>query len=173
MFLILLLAESLSIPGISPKSALLVSNKYLMKTNFQKNNIPTPWFQIIKDITELKAQISSNKMPMVIKPVDSRGSRGVLLLDSSTNLDWAYKHAKSYSSNGDILLERFMPGPQISVESIIVDGVSYTIGYSDRNYEFLKRFSPFIIENGGELPSFIDDVTKKNIEELQTKSQIL
>ena len=88
------IAESLSIPGISPKSALLVSNKYLMKTNFQKNNIPTPWFQIIKDITELKAQISSNKMPMVIKPVDSRGSRGVLLLDSSTNLDWAYKHAK-------------------------------------------------------------------------------
>ena len=62
-----------------------------------------------------------------------------------------------------------MPGPQISVESIIVDGVSYTIGYSDRNYEFLKRFSPFIIENGGELPSFIDDVTKKNIEELQNE----
>lgn len=162
-------AESLRIPGISPETALLVSNKYLMKTHFQKNNIATPRFKIIKNITEFRSQIASNKMPMVLKPVDSRGSRGVLLLDSSTNLDWAYKHAKSYSSNGDILLERFMPGPQISVESIIVDGVSYTIGYSDRNYEFLERFSPFIIENGGELPSFIDDVTKKNIEEVQNE----
>jgi hypothetical protein len=33
------------------------------------------------------------------------------------------------------------------------DGKCFTPGFSDRNYEYLERYAPFFIENGGDLPS--------------------
>ena len=59
-----------------------------------------------------------------------------------------------------------MTGPQVSTESIIINGSAYTIGFSDRNYEFLDKYAPHIIENGGQLPSHLDCKTKKAVEGL-------
>jgi biotin carboxylase len=51
------------------------------------------------------------------------------------------------------MVEEFLSGPQISTESILLDGVAATPGFSDRNYEYLDRFAPFVLENGGEQPT--------------------
>ena len=53
------------------------------------------------------------------------------------------------------MVEEFLDGPQVSTESIMLDGIGYTPGFSDRNYEFLDRFAPWFIENGGDLPSHL------------------
>ena len=64
------------------------------------------------------------------------------------------------------MLERFLPGPQVSTESLVIDGVAYTPGFSDRNYEYLERYAPHIIENGGQLPSHLDDTTQQAVRDL-------
>jgi biotin carboxylase len=51
------------------------------------------------------------------------------------------------------MVEEYLPGPQISTESLLLPGAAYTPGFCDRNYEFLNCFAPYIIENGGEQPS--------------------
>ncbi len=51
------------------------------------------------------------------------------------------------------MVERYLDGPQVSTESLVVAGRAATPGFSDRNYEFLDRYAPHVIENGGELPS--------------------
>ena len=51
------------------------------------------------------------------------------------------------------MIEQFLDGPQISTESIITNYKCYTTGMSDRNYEYIRKYYPFIIENGGDLPS--------------------
>lgn len=61
------------------------------------------------------------------------------------------------------MVERFPFGPQVSTESLVVDGLSYTKGFSDRNYEFLDRYAPHIIENGGQLPSHLDDAAQQAV----------
>jgi biotin carboxylase len=53
------------------------------------------------------------------------------------------------------MVEQYLSGPQVSTESVIVNGVCYTPGFSDRNYEYLERYAPFFIENGGDLPSHL------------------
>jgi biotin carboxylase len=65
-----------------------------------------------------------------------------------------------------VLVERFLDGPQISSESLVVDGTVHTIGLADRNYEHLERFAPHIIENGGETPSRLDAAERLLVDNL-------
>ena len=106
---------------------------------------------------------ASRAETMVIKPVDSRGARGVLKLSSGVDLDWAYAYAREYSPTGRVMVETYLDGPQVSTESLVIDGACHTPGFSDRNYEYLERFAPNIIENGGELPTCLDANSQKAI----------
>jgi biotin carboxylase len=159
-------ADELKLPGISIASAKLAIDKLAMKNCFLKDKVSVPWFTSIESAIDLKNKVKVKGFPLVIKPVDSRGSRGVLRLLEETDLEWAYNTAKEYSPTGRVMLEKFMTGPQVSTESIVINGSAYTIGFSDRNYEFLDRYAPHIIENGGQLPSHLDYKTKKAVESL-------
>ena len=90
---------------------------------------------------------------LVIKPVDSRGSRGVQRVSHVEDLTKAFLFARSHSPSERVMVEQYLDGPQISTESIVVGGHCYTPGFSDRNYEYLERYAPYFIENGGDLPS--------------------
>jgi biotin carboxylase len=65
----------------------------------------------------------------------------------------AFRLAQSHSPTQRVMVEDYLEGPQVSTESVIVDGHCVTPGFSDRNYEYLERYAPFFIENGGDLPS--------------------
>jgi biotin carboxylase len=68
------------------------------------------------------------------------------------------------------MVEEFLPGPQVSTESIVLDGIAYTPGFADRNYEYLDRYAPHIIENGGDLPSRLPESTQEEIRSLVQKA---
>ena len=51
------------------------------------------------------------------------------------------------------MVEEFLEGQQYSTESIIMDEKNVTVGFAERNYEFLEELSPYIIENGGQQTS--------------------
>jgi len=48
----------------------------------------------------------------------------------------------------------------------VLDGVAHTPGFADRNYEYLERYAPHIIENGGQLPSHLSDSTQQAVRDL-------
>lgn len=148
-------AAELGLPGIPVETAQLASDKLAMKQRFAERGIPIPWFQAVESPEDLHELIRLRGFPLVIKPVDSRGARGVLRLSKKTDLDWAFRHSRDNSPTGRVMVEEYLPGPQISTESLLLPGKAYTPGFSDRNYEFLECFSPYIIENGGEQPSIL------------------
>jgi biotin carboxylase len=105
--------------------------------------------------------------PLVIKPVDSRGARGVLrLTEAAVDLNWAYEFSAGQSPSGRVMVEEFLEGPQISTESVVLEGVAHTPGLADRNYEFLDRFAPHIIENGGDLPTRLSAEEQQSMRDL-------
>jgi biotin carboxylase len=71
------------------------------------------------------------------------------------DLTGAFTLARSHSPSERVMVEQYLSGPQVSTESIVIDGVCHTPGFSDRNYEYLERYAPFFIENGGDLPSHL------------------
>lgn len=165
-------AEALNLPGISVQTAQLSSDKFLMKKHFAAHGIPIPWFAIVGSAAHLKKMISDKDFPLLIKPVDSRGARGVLKLSDSIDLDWAYNYSLSYSPSKKVMVEEFLTGPQISTESVMLNGKGFTSGFSDRNYEYLERFAPFVVENGGQMPSALAETEQKQVSALAEKAAL-
>src|SRR5262249_17953726 len=114
-----------------------------------------PWFRSIASLAELRAVFAERGYPLVLKPVDGRGARGVLRLTEATDLAWAFSHAASQSRRGAVMIEEHLAGPQISTEGLLVGGAGTTCGFIDRNYEHLETFAPYMVENGGEQPSML------------------
>lgn len=160
-------AVELGLPGIPLASARLSMDKLALKCRLAEHGVATAAFAQMSSVADLRRHAAEHGYPLVVKPVDSRGARGVLLLsDETVDLAWAYETARRESPSGRVIVERFVEGPQISTESLVVDGVVHTIGFADRNYEHLERFAPHVIEDGGELPSRLDSGAQASVREL-------
>jgi biotin carboxylase len=165
-------AAALGLPGIGLEAARLATDKLAMKRKFAADRVPIPWFCRVESLEHLRGLVAEQGLPLVLKPVDSRGARGVLRLTPDTDLAWAYQESLGHSPTGRVMVERFLPGPQVSTESILLDGTAYTPGFSDRNYEYLERFAPHIIENGGELPSFLPPAVQDAVQRVVRQAAI-
>lgn len=163
-------ANKLGLPGIPLRTAQMAVDKLSMKRKFASDGLPVPWFSPVKSPSELYQIVAKYGYPLVLKPVDSRGARGVLRLTKTIDLDWAYDFSLSHSPSGRVMVEKFLAGPQVSTESIVVDSRTYTLGFADRNYEFMERYAPNIIENGGELPSCLSLEVQERVKSLVARA---
>jgi len=165
-------AKALDLPGIPLSAARLSMDKLAMKDQFFAHNLAVPWYSPVESFAHLREIVNEAGYPLVLKPVDSRGARGVLRILPGLDLKWAYERALDNSPTSRVMVERYLSGPQVSTESIVLNGRAYTLGFSDRNYEYLERYAPYIVENGGELPSFLPQETQQAVCELVEKAAL-
>ena len=163
------IANEFNLSSVPITAAKKTSNKAMIKEVFYEVGINTPSYLSTKEKEEARTFTNSNSFPMIIKPDDSRGSRGVGILWDASNFDLLFEEAQNFSSSGTVIIEEYIDGQQISTESIIYDNRSYTPGFSDRNYELITRQKSRVIENGGDLPAKLDDETKEKINKLVEK----
>lgn len=97
-----------------------LTNKLYMKQMMVDNNIPTSKFVSIKSDWNY-SEIEHLEFPLVVKPVDSNGSKGVKKVENKEELDLYLKEAFKYSISGDVIVEEFNDGGEISVD-IYVEG---------------------------------------------------
>lgn len=166
-------AQALSLWSISENTAKISSCKILMKNVLKKNSIPVPDYKEIKKFEEIFDFIDDSQNSYIIKPSDSRGARGVIRLNKKDNIDIIenkYRESLTHSLSKRLLLEKWIEGPQLSTESIFINNKIYTLGFSDRNYDLLNIFYPFVIENGGQSPSNLYINNKKKIDSLLSET---
>lgn len=125
-------AAALGLPGISPETALLTTDKGEMIKRFQEKDIPHPWFHIVRSKSELKALQSRLCYPCIAKPVDNSGSRGVIRVREQSELEAAYFYSRKHSVSKTIIIEECMVGPEVSVELIILKGVPHVVAITDK-----------------------------------------
>ncbi|MFV2058076.1 MAG: acetyl-CoA carboxylase biotin carboxylase subunit family protein, partial [Thiohalomonadales bacterium] len=147
------LAQHLHTPSISTQDAAVAVDKIAMKQRFTDYGVPIPWYREINSYKELAEIIKTRGIELVIKPNDRSGSRGVFLLDYTCDTENLFNKARDFSFSKRVLVEEFLPGLQISTETIMIDGQAYTPGFADRNYGLLDQFRPQIMENAGWVPS--------------------
>jgi biotin carboxylase len=163
-------AARLGLPGISVPTAELACDKLAMKRRFAEHGVPVPWFSEVETPQALQRIAIERGNNLVIKPVDSRGSRGVQRLAQVTDLATAFILARDHSPTQRVMVEEYLSGPQVSTESIVIDGVCHTPGFSDRNYEYLDTYAPFFIENGGDLPSHLPDEIQTRVKNVVARA---
>ena len=162
------LAARFDLPHIAHASAALATDKLAMKERFRERGIPVPWFAEVHSGAELSALAKQRGLPLVLKPIDRSGSRGVFLLDERSDLNASFARARDVSYAGRVMVEEFINGPQISTETLLWGERAATPGFADRNYELLERFLPQIMENGGWVPSALEPGQRALIEETAT-----
>jgi biotin carboxylase len=156
-------AAWLGTPSVSLESARLATDKLAMKERLRERDVPVPWFTPVASAAEVRAHLREHR-ELVIKPVDRSGARGVFRVDRTSDVEALFAEARELSYSGRVLAEEYVPGPQISTETVLCDGRAVTPGFADRNYELLERFRPRIIENGGWVPSLLDAAQRSAVE---------
>lgn len=157
-------AEFLQVPHIPLENAKVCIDKFKMKEMLQKGGVRVPAFTNITSLEDLKVFINKVGYPIVIKPVDNSGARGVLCLIEGVDLQWAFEYTEKFSFSGNLEAEKFIDGPQVSTEGIMHNDTFYCTGFADRNYERLEIMAPFMVEDGGDIPTILSDLDKKKVE---------
>ena len=106
-----------------------MTDKHAFKKMCLENGVDT-----IDEFSEEDIKAGNVEFPVFVKPVDSRGSRGQAVCYTMEELIPAIEFAKSESSNGDILVEKYIKGSQeFHVTYFFVDGEPHLLRTSD-NY---------------------------------------
>lgn len=151
-------AKALSLPGIDVQTAMLATDKGLMREAFLKANVSIPKFFTIKsksdlsDINKLDKKIIERvSYPVVIKPVDNMGARGIKRADSIKEVVENCLDAFEYSKSNTLIIEELIIGPEFSFDAIVEDGNATIIGFADRHI----YFPPYFIEMGHTMPTAV------------------
>jgi len=155
----------LNLVGISEETAFNATNKAAMRACLAKHGIPIPAFYQVKSKDEYYQAVKTVNGKVIVKPVDNAGSRGVSLITEKDHLDpinAAFAYAKECSRNGDIMVEEYMEGLEVSVETLSVNGKCHVIQITDK----LTTGAPHFVEMGHNEPSMLPEVTRRLIAEI-------
>lgn len=141
------LAERYHLPTIGIEAAKLGVNKYYQWRRLSEAGIVVPPSAVVSPETNWRGGVEYYD---IVKPVDSRGARGVRFYDQ-TNYKEAISESLAWSRSAMVMGQKFIPGRQLSTESVVYDGQVCMTAVFDRNYDRLEEFRPYIVEDGGEM----------------------
>lgn len=146
---------------ISYQGAIYATDKCEMRRRMQEFGVPIPGFYIIDSYESFLEYSSYMPDKFIIKPADNSASRGVVLAekDNTDNYKELYNYCLSYSRNNKILIEEFMKGPEVSVESFTVNGNSTVITITDK----IVSEEPYFVELGHTEPSQLPEKEQNEI----------
>jgi biotin carboxylase len=116
--------EKLGLPTSPYRSVEILSNKDLFRAFLQKNGFNCPKAKGYVRYEDALADWSEYRLPVMVKPVDSSGSKGITKLSDVGGLEEAVREALNYSRAKRFLIEEFIEkkGHQISGDAFSVDG---------------------------------------------------
>jgi isopentenyl diphosphate isomerase/L-lactate dehydrogenase-like FMN-dependent dehydrogenase/biotin carboxylase len=142
-------ASALNLPGIKFDNAEAATNKIKMRMRFKMNNVPCPNFLPVWSLADAKRACLILGFPLVIKPTDNMGARGVSRIDSKAQISDAFKLAKSASPSGELIIEEYMEGNELSIDAVVFNNEVTITGVADRIIEY----PPYFVETGHTMPS--------------------
>lgn len=155
------IAQKYGFPFYSVETAQWSTDKFQMKQRFLEGGVPCAKGRLVKSIEETADMV----YPVIVKPRDNSGSRGVKLCRTKEELEQSMAEALEYSKLDSVLVEEFIEGPEYSIEGLHHDGKSEVIQFTEKKTtEF-----PYNVELGHIQPANISEENKQKIREIVSK----
>jgi biotin carboxylase len=139
-------SAALGLPHNPVSSAKATRDKYFLRYTLEKNGASVPTyrrFSIHDNVTEISTQVN---YPCVIKPLSLSASRGVIRADNPTQFTEAFqriitllnnvKESRDTDTDSNryqyLLVEDYIPGIEVALEGIFVDGELRTLAFFDK-----------------------------------------
>lgn len=155
--------EKLGLPTSPYESVMVLSNKDTFRQYLKEHNFNVPETFCYTDYDRFIADKDKFNFPVMVKPVDSSGSKGINKVCSVDELDFAYNDAMKYSRCKRIVVEKFIQkkGYQISGDGFSVNGelVFRCFGNEFYSSNGIKEYVPL----GECWPSVLDKATQDKV----------
>lgn len=136
-------------------------NKEKYKTLCRKYGIPTVEEYKVA-INNFEKDVESIQFPVLIKPVDNSGSRGIFICHNKEELYENCQKVLEYTALGEFLVERYLEGNEVTVFFVFIDGHYYLTGIGNRHVKkYNDGFLPLPV--GYTYPASVTDSYIKNI----------
>ena len=123
-------AEKLNLPFFSVETAIISTDKLLMKEKFLEAGLPCAKGFLVSNQSELSTLCIN--FPVIVKPRDNSGSRGVIYCENLESAEKAVEEAMQYTKKGNVLVEEFIEGQEYSIEGIHYNGEHYVIQFTEK-----------------------------------------
>lgn len=161
-------SEQLGLKGIGYDTAMKFSDKYLMRTEAEKAGIAVPKYGQATDYREALRLASGMRYPVMVKPTNSSGSRGVHKVNCLEELEAAVEDATGCSGNKKVIVEEFIQGKEYIVDGLAIDYeyINTDLGikeYFDKPNMYISKMCMF------SSPALIKDEKEKKVLEANRK----
>lgn len=150
-------AEQMGLTGNSMECTLRSTNKHLMRQAFEQHGDPSPKSLLVECADDLRSV--SLHYPVIVKPTDRSGSRGITKLDGPNGLAEAIENAKSQGFEKRALVEEFATGQEYSVEYISWQGEHHFLALTHK----YTTGAPGFIETGHLEPAPVSEETLERV----------
>lgn len=167
------ISQHFCIPGVPIKSAKILLNKDAMREACSKYEFPAPSYKLLKK-NEVPI-LNDDDYPIVIKPsLSIVGKSGISIVRNKKELVKAVTHASEYTINEMVVLEKYIPGSDISFISFVENGKVYSVCYlNEINSEDMKGrvygkgFKTYDIDNNHNLKTKVNAEVDKIVKSLE------
>lgn len=162
------IAERLRLPGPTPESVRDARRKDATRRVLAEAGLPGPRFAVCADWAATAAAARGLGYPLVLKPVDLCAGMFVRRVDDEAALAHAHRALAAFPVNARgqrrdpvVLLEEFLDGPEVSVETVSSGGAVHVVGVTDKSV----GGAPAFVETGHMFPAALDPADTRAVEE--------
>ena len=156
-------AEKMGLPGNSYQSVCRLSEKDQFRQLLSEHHFPTPKFHSFSKVEVNENHLSDLSWPVIVKPVDSSGSKGVRKIEHIQDFPAAADYAFEYSRSGRIIVEEFIDKDVADLhgDGFVIDGKLVFCCLGDHHYNgSINPFNPV----GTTWPSMLNSARLREVE---------
>ena len=148
-------AAKMNLTGNAFDDALICTDKYLMRQRFAEFSVSSPKFIIASG----NYSVENFNFPVIVKPTDRSGSRGVKKIENPEEVKEAVVRAQNESFTHQAIIEEYISGSEVSVESISWKGKHYILAITDK----VTTGEPYFVELEHHQPSQLPEQIQQKI----------
>lgn len=153
-------AAGMGLTGNTLECTEVSTNKHAMRKCFEENGDPSPKSIYVESVDDLKDV--ELHYPIIVKPVDRSGSRGITKLMTPEGLAEAIENAKTQGFDKHALVEEFATGQEYSVEFISWQGEHHFLAMTKK----YTTGAPHFIETAHLEPAPISNEKLEEVKEV-------
>ena len=145
--------EQLGLPGHdSYATSLEIHHKDRYRALATRLGIPTPQAKVVHNEQEFENAIAALTFPIIVKPVDLTGGKGIHRATNIEEARAAYKDATSHTRQDHIVVEEFIEGTNHGFSAMLVKG-KVAFAFADNEQYFINKY----LVSGANTPSTTPD----------------
>ena len=164
-------AEKMGLPGNNPYDSVeILQNKGRFRAFLQEHGFNVPKMKAFKDWKDVKQKLDIFEYPVIVKPTDSAGSKGVKRVNTAEDMKDAVDYAFKYSLGHEVIIEQFIEkkGFSTDTDSFSVDGELVFFSLNDQWFDqnAANVYTPAAFCWPSSMPAVCQDELRSEIQRL-------